>query len=459
MVSNSINLTPVPAFFCDLNKRIIYTNTLFAENIKNPLDINKQITLDMLNFYSTVDSQNKVDLLSCGSLKQDGRINRTLYLTDQNGNKELVLIAIKYFTKEQSGFGIEGYSIIIVPISDQISCANNIIDDQNGHNLTFRDFTIIGKDKKMLELFNMIKLAGESMANIFISGESGTGKELIARAIHLLSERNKQPFITVNCSSLPDNLLESELFGFVKGAFTGAIHDKTGLFEAAKGGTIFLDEIGDISPLIQVKLLRVIQEKTITRIGENIERALDIRIITATNRNLKELVSSGNFREDLYYRLKVFPIYSIPLRERMIDIPHLCEYFIHKYNIETGKKIKGVSDDGFRIIMDYSWPGNVRELQNAIEHAFVLCSGDLIDMFDLPQEIRAAHYKDFNTVTKPSDKIFDNKEIKPFNKNNKEELIDLLNRFKWNRTELANHLGISRVSLWKKIKSLGIKEN
>src|SRR4030042_3094494 len=193
------------------------------------------------------------------------------------------------------------------------------------------------------------------------------------------------PFITVSCSALSEALLESELFGHVKGSFTGAYKDKIGKFESAQKGTLFLDEIGDISPLIQLRLLRVIQEKTIVRVGDNREIKVDMRIITATNKNLRELVSKGEFREDLFYRLNVFSIYTIPLRERSVDIPILANFFIKKFNRETGKNIKGFTDDALRLILDYCWPGNIRELENTIENAFVVCNIYLIDIFDLPQ--------------------------------------------------------------------------
>ena len=198
-------------------------------------------------------------------------------------------------------------------------------------------------------------------------------------------ERKSKPFIKVNCSALTETLLESELFGHVKGSFTGAYKDKIGKFEAAGGGTVFLDEIGEISQMIQVKLLRVIQEKIVERVGDNKPIKVDMRIITATNKNLRELVSKGLFREDLFYRLNVFPVHTPSLRDRMNDIPLLAEYFIAKFNSATGKHIKGLTEDAYRIMMDYNWPGNVRELENSIEHAFVVCNKKMIDIFDLPR--------------------------------------------------------------------------
>ncbi|MBW2049266.1 MAG: sigma 54-interacting transcriptional regulator, partial [Deltaproteobacteria bacterium] len=251
---------------------------------------------------------------------------------------------------------------------------------------------IIGKSHAMTQVFSAIRAAAASEATILLQGETGTGKELVAGAIHYNGDRSHMPFVPVSCSALSESLLESELFGHVKGAFTGAVRDRTGRFEEADGGTVFLDEIGEISPYIQVKLLRVLQEREIERVGESKKRKINIRIIAATNRKLYRLVESGKFREDLYYRLKVFPINIPPLRKRKEDIPLLISHFINLQNEKTGKDIKGLTQSAMRILMDYTWPGNVRELENSIEHAFVLCNGGNIDTFDLPVEIRQFEY-------------------------------------------------------------------
>ena len=252
---------------------------------------------------------------------------------------------------------------------------------------------IIGKSRAMMDVFTAIQAAAASDATVLIQGESGTGKELVAGAIHYNSERAAAPLITVNCSALSETLLESELFGHVKGAYTGALHDRAGRFEEAEGGTVFLDEIGELSPYIQVKLLRVLQEREIERVGESKKRKINIRIITATQRNLYDLVREGSFREDLYYRLKVFPIQLPPLHRRRDDIPLLVGHFIQKFNNKTAKQIRGVSQATLRILMDYSWPGNVRELENAIEHAFVVCNREQIEPYDIPVELREAPYR------------------------------------------------------------------
>ena len=252
---------------------------------------------------------------------------------------------------------------------------------------------IIGKSRAMRDVFSAIRAASASEATVLIQGESGTGKELVAGAIHYNSDRARKPLVTVNCSALTESLLESELFGHAKGAFTGAIRDRRGRFEEAEGGAVFLDEIGDISPFIQVKLLRVLQEREIERVGESRRRKIDIRIVAATNRDLYRQVQTGAFRQDLYYRLKVFPIDVPPLRHRKEDIPLLAGHFITRQNQKTDKQIQGLSQGALRLFMDHSWPGNVRELENAIEHAFVLCNEKEIDIFDLPVDLRRAKYQ------------------------------------------------------------------
>jgi len=243
---------------------------------------------------------------------------------------------------------------------------------------------IIGKSQPMQEIFKTVKKVADSQSTILVRGESGTGKEVIARAIHLSSSRCDKAFVAVNCSSLPDTLLESELFGYEKGAFTGAVKTKEGRFELAKGGTIFLDEIGDINANIQIKLLRVLEDKTITRLGGTKNINVDVRVIAATNRNLEEYLKNEKFREDLYYRLNVIPIILPPLRERKTDIPLLIDFFMKKYCRENKKNIKSLNKKATDILINYDWPGNVRELENAIENAVVMAEQDIITVKDLP---------------------------------------------------------------------------
>ncbi|MFZ1957127.1 MAG: sigma 54-interacting transcriptional regulator [Desulfobacterales bacterium] len=311
---------------------------------------------------------------------------------------------------------------------------------------------IIGKSHAMRNVFTAIKAAAASDVTVLVQGDSGTGKELVSGAIHYNSERAAGPLITVNCSALSESLLESELFGHIKGAYTGALHDRAGRFEEAEGGTVFLDEIGELSPYIQVKLLRVLQEREVERVGESKRRKINIRIIAATHRDLYTLVREGAFRDDLYYRLKVFPIQLPPLNQRRDDIPLLVGYFIQKHNKKTAKHIMGVSQATLRIFMDYNWPGNVRELENAIEHSFVVCNREQIEPYDLPVELRQARYRQLNkeetnrSVSRPYRRV----------KIDKEELLEILNESDWNKAEAARRIGISRTAVWKYMKKYRI---
>jgi len=307
---------------------------------------------------------------------------------------------------------------------------------------------IIGKSSAMQRIFSAISAAASSETTILIQGESGTGKEIVASAIHYNSHRRDRPLITVNCSALPESLLESELFGHVKGSFTGAIHDRIGRFEEAHGGTVFLDEIGEVSPLIQIKLLRVLQERQIERVGESKTRKIDIRIIGASNKDLYELVQRDLFREDLYYRLKVFPITLPPLRKRKEDIPLLVSHFVEMFNRKTGRQIKTISASAMRVFMNHSWPGNVRELENAIEHAFVICTSDQIGLHDLPQEILNP---DLQRSIRRQHGIQD-PEDEYRKKMTREILLALLKDSEWNKAEVSRRTGLSRATIWKYMK-------
>ena len=301
----------------------------------------------------------------------------------------------------------------------------------------FQFHKLIGKNHQMQEVYNLIEDIADSDATVLIQGESGTGKELVAQAIHYQGPRTNKPFVRVNCSTLAESLLESELFGHVRGAFTGAIRDKIGRFELAQGGTAFLDEIGDISPAIQVKLLRVLQEKEIERVGDTKSIKVDVRVIAATNHDLKRLMREGKFREDLFYRLYVIPIHLPPLRERKEDIPLLVEHFIRQFKGQTGKKIESISEEALKLLLDYSWPGNVRELENVIEHAFVKCRVPLILPEHLPQEILGAK-KVFGARKRP--------------RLTEEQLHQALQETRGNKARAARELGIGRTTLWRKLK-------
>jgi PAS domain S-box-containing protein len=310
---------------------------------------------------------------------------------------------------------------------------------------------IIGKSRAMQEVFRAIRMAAATDATVFIQGESGTGKELIAGAIHFNSVRKNNPLVTVNCSALPENLLESELFGHIKGAYTGAIRPRTGRFEEADEGTIFLDEIGELSPFIQVKLLRVLQEREIERIGESKKRSINIRIVAATHRDLHALVGIGKFREDLYYRLNVFPIKVPPLRKRKEDLPLLVSYFINKLNKKTGKAIVDVSRDVMRVLMDYHWPGNVRELENAIEHAFVLCNRARVEREDMPENLRYQGHA--GAAPEVGGGVSKNRAAA---KVSRSQLLSLLEESDWNKAEVARKLEVSHTAVWKYMNKFNI---
>ncbi len=311
-------------------------------------------------------------------------------------------------------------------------------------NYTFED--IVSKNHRMLQLFNIMPNIAESECTVLIQGESGTGKELFARAIHNLSFRNNGPFIAINCGALPDNLLESELFGYVKGAFTDAKKDKPGRFALAAGGTIFLDEVESLSPATQVKLLRVLQEKEYEPLGATYTEKADVRIISATKVDLHQLVKEEKFRDDLYFRLNIVRIELPSLVERRDDIPLLINHFIEKYNYKMGKYIERVSNEVLELLMHYDFPGNVRELQNVIEHAFVMCQNEEITLKDLPPElIQYKKQKENVKINTP-----------PLESSEKTTILEILNKYGWNRTLTSQKLGLHRSTLWRKMKKYGL---
>jgi transcriptional regulator with PAS, ATPase and Fis domain len=314
-------------------------------------------------------------------------------------------------------------------------------------------------------VYEQIEMAGATDVTVIIQGASGTGKELVAAAIHHASARSEKPLVRINCAALAETLLESELFGHVKGAFSGAYRDRQGTFEAAHGGTLLLDEIGEISPAVQVRLLRVLQEKVVTRVGDSSEIGVDVRIIAATNKNLRQLVAQGRFREDLFYRLNVFPIHTPPLAQRKSDIAQLCAHFVRLHRDRQGSPIHAISADAMRLLMEYCWPGNVRELENAIAYAFVVCKGEQIQLTDLPHELRVKALREGicaeNMVGIAPVKPLERLGATPQKLNGRlpisaTQLSEALMRNGGSRTATAAQLGISTVALWRKMKSLGI---
>ncbi|HDL90010.1 MAG TPA: PAS domain-containing protein [Thermodesulforhabdus norvegica] len=367
--------------------------------------------------------------------------------------------------------GKTGYIINVfgekIPISVSTAVLRNEKGEVVGGAETFRDLSEIEALRKELEgryrlgdlvsssplmhrIFDVLPSIAESPSTVLILGETGTGKEVMARTIHELSPRRQGPFIAVNCGALPDTLLESELFGYKAGAFTGAVKDKPGRIALAEGGTLFLDEIGEVSPALQVRLLRVLQDRTYEPLGSTKTLKADIRVICATNRDLRQMVKEGLFREDLYYRINVVRIELPPLRNRKEDIPLLVEQFIHRFNQIQKKNIRDITPEALSLLMAYDWPGNVRELENVIERAFVLCRDEQIGIEHLPEEITAGSLghklgKEVKDI-KRAREIFEARVIE-----------EALRRNNYNRAATARELGIDKATLYRKMKKLGIK--
>src|ERR1051326_1027417 len=308
---------------------------------------------------------------------------------------------------------------------------------------------IIGRSPAMQEIFAAIERVAPSRATVLLTGESGVGKDLIARAIHFHSPRKDKPLVKINCTAIPENLMESELFGYEKGAFTGAQTSKPGKFEQADSGTVFLDEIGDVPPGIQVKLLRILQEREFERLGSNVTRHIDVRVIAATNQDLRAALEQGTFREDLYYRLNVVPINIIPLRERKQDIPFLANHFVKKLAPDTGRPVESISDAAMEKLMAYHWPGNVRELENVIERSLVMASGTQLDAADIKLESAPRPRPQSDSHFLPEGMSLDAYE---------QELIrEALRRAEGNKSQAARLLGLTRNALRYRLTQMGLE--
>ena len=308
---------------------------------------------------------------------------------------------------------------------------------------------IIAVSPEMQQIMTLVQQLAQNDATVLIEGESGTGKELMAKYIHHSGRRAGGPFVAVNCGALPENLLESELFGHVRGSFTGAIKDKKGLFEVADAGTLLLDEIGETSPTFQVKLLRVLEDGTFRRVGGTTERRANVRIIAASNKDLARLVEKNQFRRDLYYRLKVIPIYLPPLRRRQADIKPLAEHFLAYYTNHMGRKQSSLSPEAIETLEAHIWPGNVRELQNAIERALIFCQGQEVQPADIPLEVCAPPIEEFGPPEISGDLSLETMEHAHIRR--------VLEHCQWNRSRAAKELGIGYNTLWRKIKKYGIE--
>ena len=362
-------------------------------------------------------------------------INRPVYIL--RADKKRILISVTTaLLKDSQGKIIGGVETL-----KDLTAVNNLRKALRKQH-SFDD--IISKSEKMLELFSILPQIAESNSTVLITGASGTGKELFARAIHNNSLKKKGPFIAINCGALPDTLCEAELFGYKAGAFTDAKKDKPGRFALAQDGTIFLDEIGDISKAVQIRLLRVLENKVYEPLGSTKTIKTNARVITATHQNLEKLLKKGKFREDLYFRIDIIKLSLPPLIDRKKDIPLLVDHFVDRFNLLTGKKIVGLSQNALAALMFYDWPGNVRELENAIEHAFVLCRNDLIRLHSLPDRI----------VPKNDDMLISKglslREIE------KHSIQQALQRNQWKKMTTARELGIDKNTLRRKINRLGI---
>jgi len=347
-----------------------------------------------------------------------------------------------------------------IPVSISTALLRTSAGEVVGGAETFRDLTVVEELRRELEgrfqvgdlisrsvsmrrLFELLPALAESDCTVLIEGETGTGKELLARAIHGAGPRRRRPFVAVNCSAIPETLLEAELFGVRAGAFTGADRDRIGRFGAAEGGTLLLDEIGELSPAMQVKLLRVLQDRAYQPLGSADSMVADVRVIAATNRDLRQLVRDGSFREDLYYRINVVRLETPPLRRRREDIPLLAEHFVTVFNCRQGRQVSGVSPDAMTLLMAHDWPGNVRELENALEHAFVVCRGQRIEGRHLPEPLSGHRSRPKDLAGRVRDA-------------QAEVILEALRRNHNNRQAAARDLGMHRATFFRKVKELGI---
>ena len=393
-----------------------------------------------------------LDLLS--TLKAKGN-EATVIVMSAYGNMDLALDAMKAgaYDYVQKPFKPDEVVLALRKAEERelLRRENRALKDEIRKEHRFED--ILAKSPRMQEIFRTITKIAEYKTTVLVTGESGVGKELVARAIHRRSSRRGGPFVAVNCGAIPENLLESELFGHKKGAFTDAVHDRRGLFEEATEGTLFLDEIGELPLGLQVKLLRVLEDEKIRRVGDTRDLQVDVRIITATHRDLHTETKAGRFREDLFYRLNVLPIHCPPLRERRDDIPLLIDHFVAKNNTRLGTSIRGLDTETRRLLYEYSWPGNVRELENTIERAMVLSEGEQIVAADLPERIREA--RDPVQVQLASGEL----SVKKTTRIIEEILIRrALQKTKGNRTRAAEVLEISHRALLYKIKDYQITD-
>ncbi len=427
---------------------ISFTNPIEGiEHIKNDIPdvVLTDIKMPELNGIEVLKQVKEID-------KNIEVIILTAYGTIDSAIKAIKLGAFHYITKPFQT------DVLLITISRSLDYKSMVVEKEILENKIKEDesyWKIVGKSKSIQDIKGLIQKVAPSDSTVLIRGESGTGKELVARAVHFYSNRNKNKFFAINCAGIPETLLESELFGYEKGAFTGAYKRKLGMFEVAQNGTIFLDEIGEMSPNLQVKLLRVLQNKIIQRVGGVNDIKIDVRVIAATNKNLEKAIENGNFRQDLYYRLNVISIWLPPLKDRIEDIELLTDFFIEKYRKQLGKPDLKIEKDVLGKFKQYPWPGNIRELENIIERLAVLSTDDNITVKFLPQEILNAERQQVSHL-KPTidDKTIDYKNAKELFE--KEYIINLLKQTNGNISEAAKLAGFSRRNLYEKMNYLNI---
>ncbi len=437
---------------CELLYDILIREKYKVQTTESPnkaIEIVRNENIDIVLLDLVMPEMDGIDVLKeIKQIKPDTTVViMTAYGTIDTAVEAMKLGAYDYITKP---FKMSKIKTITARISESKKIVQENIYLHKELKRRYKFENIIGNSAEMQEVYRMIEKVAPSNCNVLIQGESGTGKELIARAIHYNSPRKEKPFIAQSCVTLPENLLESELFGHIKGAFTGAIRTKHGLLEVADEGTFFLDEISCISPPIQAKLLRVIEEREFKKVGGTEPIKVDIRLIAATNRDLQQAVEKGTFRDDLFYRLNVIIIPVPPLRERKEDIPLLANYFLDKYNTSAKKNIKNISQEVMNIFIGYDWHGNVRELENVIERAVVLGTSETILPQDLPPQMQTQELEERDSDAKTL--------AHTIKKAEKERIEDALKQTNWHKTKSARILGISRKTLWEKLKIYDIKK-
>lgn len=345
------------------------------------------------------------------------------YITKPFSPEELILVVKKVLEKRG--------------LARQVRHLRRQLQESYGHE------EIIGQSQAMSEILRLVAKVAPTMSNVFITGESGVGKDLVARAIHKGSQRSAGPFVILNCSAIPEGLLESELFGHCKGAFTGAVSDRRGLFEEADGGTLFLDEIGETTPSLQAKLLRFLEEGELRHVGDNRVLRVDVRLVAATNKDVDKAIRNGELRQDLFYRLNVVPIHLLPLRERKEDIPVLAGHLLEKLSRKLGKRVESISDRALSVLSKYHWPGNVRELENIIERAAILTSDEMIDQDDLPPYLGEEEHIERRMTLPAVEKRY---------------ILKVLKQCSGNQKETAAVLGLSKTTLWRKLKEFEVSK-